>query len=102
MGEEIRMTHNVLKVMKTLYDDLDGEHYALALGKATELNPGTLYPLLDSLEDAGFIKGEWEMKPQGRHHRFFYRLSAEGIRHFEAYRAALGSLSNAEGRTAGI
>lgn len=90
------MTYNVLKVMKALYDDLDGEHYALALGKATALSPGTLYPLLDRLEEAELVTGEWEAQPQGRRRRFFYRLSAEGIRQFETHRAGLGNPADAK------
>lgn len=39
-------------------------------------NPGAIYPLLNTLEESGFIKGEWE-KPEKRSRRI-YTISAEG------------------------
>ncbi|MBZ9715627.1 PadR family transcriptional regulator [Deinococcus multiflagellatus] len=89
MPRGIQINKNALKVMKVLYDDLDGEHYGVSLGQASGLGNGTLYPILDKLEDLGFLTGDWEKEPAGRRPRFLYRLTAEGIQAFQAERAAL-------------
>jgi DNA-binding PadR family transcriptional regulator len=43
---------------------------------AVVVNPNTMYPLLRSLEAAGFIAGEWE-HPERRSRRY-YRITPEG------------------------
>ena len=45
-------------------------------GGAVAVNPNTMYPLLRSLEERGFVTGEWE-HPQRRTRRF-YRITAAG------------------------
>jgi len=50
------------------------ELWRLAGGSA-----GRLYIVLDRLEDAGLVTGEWETpEPQERPRRRFYRLTPEG------------------------
>lgn len=39
-------------------------------------NPGAVYPLLNHMEDIGFVKGEWE-DPEKRTRRF-YRITPKG------------------------
>lgn len=79
-----------LQVMAVLYHDLDGHHYALSLSQATRIGNGTLFPILDKLEDLGLIAAEWEAaNPRGRRPRRFYTLTPEGITHFETVRAQL-------------
>jgi PadR family transcriptional regulator PadR len=46
------------------------------------LSAGTLYPLLHSLEDDGYIQGEWESQ-KGRGRRI-YRITEGGISFLEA------------------
>jgi len=45
-------------------------------GGAVAVNPNTMYPLLRSLEERGFVTGEWE-HPQRRTRRF-YRITPAG------------------------
>jgi len=46
------------------------------------LSAGTLYPLLHSLEEDGFIQGEWESE-KGRGRRI-YKITESGINFLEA------------------
>ena len=46
------------------------------------LSAGTLYPLLHSLEEDGYIQGEWESE-KGRGRRI-YRITESGISFLEA------------------
>lgn len=85
-----QLNTNALQVMAVLYHDLNGQHYALSLSQATQLRNGTLFPILDKLEDMGLIAAEWEEKnPHGRRARRFYTLTGEGIKRFEDARAKL-------------
>ncbi|GGR17539.1 PadR family transcriptional regulator [Deinococcus ruber] len=85
-----QLNTNALQVMAVMYHDPNGQHYALSLSQATHLRNGTLFPILDKLEDMRLIEAEWEEKnPHGRRARRFYRLTAEGIQRFEDARAKL-------------
>lgn len=85
-----QLTNNALQVMAVLYHNLDRQHYALSLSQATQLRNGTLFPILDKLEDMGLIEAEWEEKnPHGRRARRFYKLTGEGINRFEDARTRL-------------
>jgi len=87
-----QLNTNALQVMAVMYHDLNGPHYALSLSQATKLRNGTLFPILDKLENMGLIQAEWEEKnPHGRRARRFYTLTGEGITRFEDARARLFS-----------
>jgi len=57
-------------------------------GGALQVNPNTMYPLLRSLEQQGFVAGEWE-HPERRSRRF-YRVTDDGR---EELRRLLGELN---------
>ncbi len=83
---------NAMKVMSALYYNTDSQHYGLSLSKATGIGNGTLYPILDKLEDMQLIEATWEdIDPHvaGRRPRRFYVLTGVGIRRFEVERATL-------------
>ena len=44
-------------------------------------NPGAVYPLLNSLEDGGFVVGDWQ--DEARRTRRIYRLTPEGQTEYE-------------------
>jgi PadR family transcriptional regulator, regulatory protein PadR len=76
----MRTTGPLLKVLQALLDE-NGPIYGLELLRRTSLKSGTLYPLLDRLEGAGWVTSQWEdtdpvmeMRPRRR----FYRLTGEG------------------------
>jgi DNA-binding PadR family transcriptional regulator len=53
--------------------------FGLRICDLTGLGSGTVYPILDRLERAGWVVGEWEaQQPAGRPRRRSYRLSGAG------------------------
>ncbi|WP_456717206.1 MULTISPECIES: PadR family transcriptional regulator [unclassified Bradyrhizobium] len=62
------------------------------IARDTGIRSGTLYPMLARLEDAGWLKSEWEkINPQieGRPKRRIYTMTTVGRKHA---RAALSEL----------
>jgi len=63
------------------------ELFGLRICQLADLGSGTVYPILDRLERAGWIVGEWEAEqPSGRPKRRAYRLTGDGA---TAYQRAL-------------
>ena len=88
----MRVTVPVAKVVSVLLAEPDAERYGLDLMKATGLPSGTLYPLLQRLQQAGWVAAHWEdIDPaaEGRPARRYYQLTAEGV---TAGRQALAEL----------
>lgn len=81
MVEKVRMSGPTLKLLRFLLEKpLQGQSGA-AISKATGLGSGTMYPLLQRLEIAKWIEGEWEkVDPAnvGRPRRRFYKLTKSG------------------------
>ncbi|GAA1277927.1 PadR family transcriptional regulator [Saccharothrix xinjiangensis] len=69
-------------VLRLLLDAPEQEAYGLDVIKGTELPPGTVYPLLQRLEQAGWVTARWEEDPsderRGRPRRRYYRLTRDG------------------------
>ena len=71
----------------------DGRAHGLEIVKRVEaagsgalrLKEGSLYPALYRLEQAGFVKGEWEGEGSGRRgaRRRLYRLTSKGKRQLD-------------------
>ncbi len=81
-----------LRLVRIMYDDLDGDHYGLALGRAAGLNTASRYTCRARLERMGWVIARWEdIDPvtEGRPARKFYRLTAQGM---EGYRAQLQTI----------
>lgn len=58
---------------------LDSGVYGLWLCKTTGLGSGTVYPILDRLERAGWVEARWEdSQPSGRPKRRSYVLTGAG------------------------
>ena len=82
MGNQVRITTSVIKVIAALLTDVDADRYGLDLMRATGLASGTLYPILVRLEGAGWLEAHWEdVDPvaEGRPARRYYRLTPTGI-----------------------
>jgi DNA-binding PadR family transcriptional regulator len=61
-------------------EDPQGWQYGYPLSKVTELAPGTLYPILNRLEDSGLLVTRWEPADRpGRPARHMYQLTADGV-----------------------
>lgn len=55
--------------------------YGLEIAKEAGIKSGSLYPILDRLESAGWLVGEWEsVDPtvEGRPRRRHYQLTSDG------------------------
>jgi hypothetical protein len=76
---------DVLALLLQAWEDDVDVHGWLIMRSLRRSGP-TVYRVLDRLEDAGWIAGQWEVLPPGqqRPRRRYYRLSAEGV---EAARA---------------
>ncbi|GAA4263968.1 PadR family transcriptional regulator [Dactylosporangium darangshiense] len=86
------MTTAVAKVVAALLADPTADRYGLELLRATGLPSGTLYPLLERLQRAGWVEAHWEQLDPvaaGRPARRYYRLTADGAATARSELAAL-------------
>ena len=87
----MRLTKRIAKVLGVLLaagpDDLP---WGLSICEDTGLGPGTVYPILDRLHEAGWIvyREDFETRPGGRN-RVYYELTdigrAEALERLEAW-----------------
>jgi DNA-binding PadR family transcriptional regulator len=96
MSDNIRLTHQSLRVLRVFLDafsdDVRTELAGTDIMSATHLSSGTLYPVLLRFEKAGLLESRWEReRPEklGRPRRRFYRLTSSGL---ELAREALSDL----------
>lgn len=81
MNQCIRLTGPTLKALKFMLDKPREGRSGAEISRATGVGSGTLYPLLARLEEAAWVKGEWEkLNPSeaGRPRRRLYKLTALG------------------------
>jgi PadR family transcriptional regulator, regulatory protein PadR len=81
MAAHVRMSGPTLKVLKLLLESPQEGRSGAQISKATKIGSGTMYPLLQRLELAKWIEGEWEeVDPSeaGRPKRRFYKLTPAG------------------------
>ncbi|WP_433444574.1 PadR family transcriptional regulator [Nonomuraea sp. CA-141351] len=73
-------TLDVLEVLVRAFDN-DEQVHGWAIMKATKRAGPTVYKVLDRLEDAHWITGEWEQlgPDQSGPRRRFYRLTGDGV-----------------------
>lgn len=79
----MRVTGPLIKVLGALLEaaQTGEETYGLDISRRTGLKTGTLYPVLDRLEDARWVESRWEdTEPSEarRPRRRFYRLTSFG------------------------
>jgi PadR family transcriptional regulator PadR len=75
------LTAQTLAVLGSMCFDPDAEWYGLELSKRSGLKPGTIYPILARLLQAGWLERRWEdIDPvvEGRPRRRLYRLTGGG------------------------
>jgi PadR family transcriptional regulator PadR len=76
-----RMTGPTQRVLRELLADPTAEKYGLEIGKAVELAPGTVQPILHKFEEIGWLESRFEeIDPSdaGRPRRRYYRLTPDG------------------------
>ena len=78
---DVRLSAPTLKVLKMMLIDPRKGLSGAELSLGAKVGSGTLYPLLRRLEDAGWLRAEWEgIEPveAGRPRRRYYWLTAKG------------------------
>lgn len=80
MTPTIRMTMPTLAVLDRLAAARDDDPvWGLRICEDLGLGPGTVYPILERLTEAGWTIGSWEDdRPSGRPRRRYYQLSGTG------------------------
>jgi DNA-binding PadR family transcriptional regulator len=81
MARMTRMTHNALLVLRALMAAPGREMYGLEIMRAISLKSGTVYPLLDRIEAAGWATARDEVidpQAEGRPRRQYYQVTPAG------------------------
>jgi DNA-binding PadR family transcriptional regulator len=81
MGEDVRITTAVVKVLAVFLDDPAHHRYGLDLILDKGLPSGTLYSILTFSERAGWVRADGEVLDavaEGRAARRYYRLTFAG------------------------
>jgi PadR family transcriptional regulator PadR len=81
MIQDVRMSGPTLKLLKLLVENPMEGHSGAAISKILKIGSGTLYPILQRLENAGWLDSEWEeIEPAaaGRPRRRFYKMTRQG------------------------
>jgi PadR family transcriptional regulator PadR len=77
-----RMTQTTLVVLRVFLERPSEQLYGLEIMRAAGVRSGSLYPILDRLEQSGLLVGEWEdvdPRSAGRPRRRHYRLTGQGV-----------------------
>lgn len=101
MVEQVRMSGPTLKLLKVLLEHPKEAMSGAQISRITSVGSGTLYPLLQRLEAAGWIVGDWEKvnpsevgRPKRRLYKFTRSGQAAALREFAQYQTnAVGALA---------
>jgi PadR family transcriptional regulator len=78
-GPKVRLTTPTLMVLGVIMNAGDNPPWGYRICEETGLGSGTVYPILERLEEAGWIEGAWETgQPADRPRRRFYLITAAG------------------------
>ena len=106
MSRKRSLSVPTIKVLGVMLQDTTGEYYGLDLCQRAGLLTGTVYPILQRLEDRGWLESRREdIDPRqvGRPPRRLYRLTGlgatEGLREIQALQATWQPLSPRAGTT---
>ena len=97
---DVRITVPTARVLRVLLADPAAEHYGLDLMRDTKLTSGSLYPILQRLETAGWLAGRWEevdASKAGRPRRRYYTLTKDGVAESRQSLAELSEAFNVTG-----
>ena len=100
MADEIRLSGPTLKVLKLMLEKPREGRSGAEISRALGIGSGTLYPLLARLENADWMKSEWEQVDPaevGRPRKRFYKLTGQGQ---TRARKALAELQTGSGELA--
>jgi len=86
------MTVPTRLVLESLMRAPDEPVWGYRICELTGLGSGTVYPILDRLERAGWISGDWEVgQPEGRPRRRCYAVTGAGRAGYGNARAVRGT-----------
>jgi PadR family transcriptional regulator, regulatory protein PadR len=77
----VRVSRPMLKVFKMMIEKPQTPYSGADIARQVGLGSGTLYPLLQRLENAGWMRSDWEQvdpAQAGRPRRRLYRLTGHG------------------------
>lgn len=66
-----------------------------------QMNEGTLYPILHSLENEGFLTSYWSEKSESARRRKYYRITQLGLKELESQKQEWGVYSSAVAKVLG-
>jgi DNA-binding PadR family transcriptional regulator len=82
MSSTPRLTEQTVRVLRVLLADPATPRYGLDIAREAHLKTGTVHPILDRLQRAGWIDSFWEApedhEDSGRPRRRFYRFTGGG------------------------
>jgi len=76
---EPQLTRQTMLILSILMDNSD-PIAGSAIATISRLASGTLYPILIRLEEAGWIKSQWEENDRTKPRRRLYSVTALGVR----------------------
>lgn len=82
MGKKRRISRATMDVLEVLLRDPTEARHGYDLIKTAGLSSGTLYPILQRLEDEGWVEATWEeidAAEEGRPRRRYYALTGLGV-----------------------
>ncbi len=100
VGNEPRITTQTLSVIGALMADSAGGISGAEIARQTKLASGSLYPILQRLEDADWAESRWETEDPhelGRPRRRLYQITGSGA---QKARAAMREVVRPFGRLA--
>ncbi len=66
-----------------------------------QMNEGTLYPILHSLEKNGFLDAYWSDGNEGARRRKYYRITEKGLKELASQQEEWNAYSSAVGKVLG-
>lgn len=63
--------------------------------KVFQMNEGTLYPILHSLEKEGFLTSYWSESEETSRRRKYYKITPKGLKEFESQKKEWNTYSQA-------
>jgi PadR family transcriptional regulator, regulatory protein PadR len=78
----MRLTIPLAKVLAVFLSDVESARYGVDLMEESGLGSGTVYPILQKLQAAGWVSSEWEQAEPaqlGRPARRYYLLTPNGV-----------------------
>ncbi|MBQ8210771.1 MAG: PadR family transcriptional regulator [Clostridia bacterium] len=66
-----------------------------------QMNEGTLYPILHSLENEGFLTSYWSEKTESARRRKYYEITPQGLKELESQKQEWSVYSSAVAKVLG-